>query len=181
MKNLATIFSFVISFTIILSCKQTSSSNEEIKKTDKDTITTNEDTIPTDTIIEDNIEDRNKKLDANLVLKDKLIKEKLIKKGYKYSITRMSSFRNQKENDLLPLSAKNSFHLLGKALDVIVLDINNDYHINLKDVDLFVSIIKEVETENKALVGGIGTYKNKWYSKQMVHFDTRGYAAYWNY
>ena len=92
MKNLATIFSFVISFTIILSCKQTSS-NEEIKKTDKDTIATNEDTIPTDTttIIEDNIEDRNKKLDANLVLKDKLIKEKIIKKGHSYSVVRGSA------------------------------------------------------------------------------------------
>ena len=82
---------------------------------------------------------------------------------------------------MLPLSAKNSFHLLGKALDVIVWDINNDYRINLQDVDLFISIIKEVEAENKVLVGGIGTYKNKWYSKQMVHFDIRGYAAYWNY
>lgn len=179
-KNLATILSFVISFTIILSCKQTTSSNEDTKKTDKDTII-NEDTILTDTIIEDSLEDRNKKLDANLVLKDKLIKEKIIEKGYKYSITRISSFRNQKENDLLPLSAKNSFHLLGKALDVIVWDINNDYRINLQDVDLFISIIKEVEAENKALIGGIGTYKNNKLSRQMVHFDTRGYAAYWNY
>lgn len=175
MKNVVILFSVLISFTIISSCKEEKTSNkeektsnEEIKIIDKDTITTN-------------IEEDNKQLDANLVLKDKLIKEKIIEKGYKYSITRISSFRNQKENDLLPLSAKNSFHLLGKALDVIVWDINNDYRINLQDVDLFISIIKEVEAENKALIGGIGTYKNNKLSRQMVHFDTRGYAAYWNY
>lgn len=174
-KNIVILLCFLVSFAIISSCKQENpsnkeekTSNEEIKIIDKDTITTN-------------IEEDNKQLDANLVFKDRLIKEKIIEKGYNYSVFRVSSLRNQKENDLLPLSAKNSFHLLGKALDVIVLDINKDYRVNLKDVDLFVSIIKEVEAENKALVGGIGTYKNKWYSKQMVHFDTRGYAAYWNY
>lgn len=168
MKIIIILLSFLINFTIISSCKQENSSNQVEKTTEKDTTTTI-------------IEEDNKKLDANLVLKDKLIKEKIIKKGYKYNVLRVSSLRNEKENDLLPLSAKNSFHLLGKALDVVVLDINDDFSINLEDVDLFISIIKEVETENKALIGGIGTYKNKRISQQMVHFDIRGYAAYWNY
>lgn len=169
MKYLIFILLIIIIFTSILPY------SVELK-THKDS-TNQIDTIGSDIqVVEDD-----DKLTNELIIKNKLIKEKIISKGHKYRVIRISSFRNEKENNLLPLSAKNSFHLHGKAIDVIVLDINNDFRVNNKDVDLFLSIIKEVERENPKLIGGIGTYKNSWYSKQMVHFDTRGYATFWNY
>ena len=94
-------------------------SNQSAKANNDTTITDDSTAIEQDTTTKD-IGNNNTNLSEKLILKDNLIKEKLLSKGYSYSILRISSFRNAKENALLPLSAKNSFHLEGKAIDVIV-------------------------------------------------------------
>ena len=75
-------------------------------------------------------------------------------------------------------AAKKSQHLQGNAIDIIVLDVNNDNEINGKDVDLIYTIL------NKKIIqdgGGIGTYKKQsgFFNQQMVHFDCRGNRARW--
>ncbi|MDW8295549.1 MAG: hypothetical protein RMJ97_01575 [Raineya sp.] len=59
-------------------------------------------------------------------------------------------------------------------------DINKDGKKNTQDVDDFVQVVREVEKENSTLIGGVGTYKNKFFSRMMVHVDVRGYWASWN-
>jgi uncharacterized protein YcbK (DUF882 family) len=72
-----------------------------------------------------------------------------------------------------------SQHLHGNAIDIIVLDINNDGSSNAADVDIVYNILdKEIVRDS----GGVGTYKNMggFFSRQMVHFDYRGKKARWN-
>jgi uncharacterized protein YcbK (DUF882 family) len=120
-------------------------------------------------------------LDAKVIKKEKLLEEKLKAKGLKADFVRISGKRSKWFNDLLSLSTKNSFHLSGKAIDILVGDINNDRKQNETDVKLVVACLEEIEKENPDLVGGIGTYLNQGaWSKKMVHFDVRGYKARWN-
>ena len=121
------------------------------------------------------------KLDVKIIKKDSLLKVKLLKKGFDTDYTRISGKRSKWLNELLPLSAKNSTHLSGQAIDILVGDVNKDGSKNEKDVKLVISCLEEIERENSMLVGGLGTYltKNK-ISRRMVHFDVRGTKARWN-
>ena len=121
------------------------------------------------------------KLDPKVILKDKLLKEKLVKKGFTADYTRISGKRSKWLNELLPLSAKNSTHLSGQAIDILVGDVNNDKKEDAEDIKIVVACLEEIEKENPTLVGGIGTYLKKGsFSKKMVHFDVRGTKARWN-
>ncbi len=73
-----------------------------------------------------------------------------------------------------------SQHLHGNAIDVIVLDVNNDGKSNTADVDLVFDILdKKIVGDS----GGVGTYKKMkgFASKQMVHFDYRGKRVRWHH
>lgn len=73
-----------------------------------------------------------------------------------------------------------SQHLHGNAIDVIVLDVNNDGKSNIADVDLVFDILdKKIVGDS----GGVGTYKKMkgFASKQMIHFDYRGKRARWHH
>jgi uncharacterized protein YcbK (DUF882 family) len=112
------------------------------------------------------------------------LKNKLIEKGYDDNLVVVSGTRWKWHNHLLHYfetgAAKNSFHLKSKAIDVIVKDINHDGEANSEDV----LIVKEVlEKEIVGNRGGVGVYlkSNHFFSRQMVHFDCRGYRARWNY
>lgn len=120
-------------------------------------------------------------LDPKVVKKDSLLKVKLKKKGFDANYTRISGKRSKWLNELLPLSAKNSTHLSGQAIDILVGDVNKDDKKNEQDVKIVIACLEEIEQENPALVGGLGTYltKNK-ISRKMVHFDVRGTKARWN-
>lgn len=50
---------------------------------------------------------------------------------------------------------------------------------NAKDVNIVYTMLNKEIVQSK---GGLGTYKNLngFISKQMVHFDCRGYKARWN-
>lgn len=121
------------------------------------------------------------KLDIKVIKKEQLLEQKIKNKGLKPDFVRISGKRSQWFNDLLALSSKNSFHLSGKAIDILVGDINGDKKQDETDVKLVVACLEEIEKENPTLIGGIGTYLNQGaWSRKMVHFDVRGYKARWN-
>ena len=110
------------------------------------------------------------------------LKQELKKDDLSPSIYVISGRRWKLDNYLLNKlsgAASRSQHLVGNAIDIIVLDVNQDGTANKKDVDLVYNILNERIIKNK---GGIGTYKNEneFFSRQMIHFDCRGVSARWN-
>ncbi len=134
----------------------------------------------------------NEELDKNVRLKFKyLVEEIKNNNNYKNNLIVISTHRDEAMNSFLPLAAKKSLHTEGKAIDVLVGDINGDGVSNATDVDIVVGLLTNIERKHPKLVGGVGTYKNRPKTgnvikdvfiekgKQMVHFDTRGYHARW--
>ena len=76
-------------------------------------------------------------------------------------------------------ASKKSRHLRGQAIDIIVLDVNQDGKRNAQDVDIVYNILDKRIIKDK---GGIGTYKKEsgFFSRQMIHFDCRGKRARWH-
>ena len=112
----------------------------------------------------------------------KELKNSLIENQYDPNLFVISGRRFALDNWLLNLfggAAKNSQHLQGTAIDIIVLDVNNDGISNGKDVDIVYQVLNRKIIKNK---GGIGTYKNEsgFFNKQMIHFDLRGSRARWH-
>lgn len=108
------------------------------------------------------------------------LKTELLAKGYRPKTLVISGKRAIWHNQLLTQfgAASKSQHLVGTAIDIIVLDINNDGKANRTDVDIVVKILESIVGQN----GGIGTYiseKAIW-NRQMVHFDSRGKKARWH-
>ena len=111
----------------------------------------------------------------------KELKQTLKQKGFKDRVLVICTKRNEWINDIfikISQAEPNSRHLKGEAIDILVFDINSDGKINGKDVDIVYNILDtEIIKDN----GGIGAYKNQGLlSRQMVHFDCRGYRAKWN-
>jgi hypothetical protein len=103
-----------------------------------------------------------------------LIDRKLEEKGYRRWYFVSSGRRSAWYNDLLG-TVNNSYHLKGKAVDIIVLDIDADWIFNGSDISILEGVNSEVEKEHPELVGAFGTYRKEGgiYSN-MVHLDTRG-------
>lgn len=112
------------------------------------------------------------------------LKHSLKLKGYKARIYIVSCKRPKWYNTILvklKTGAKPySQHLHGDAIDIIVLDVNNDGKTNTNDVNIVFNILDKTIVGDS---GGVGTYKNMggFFSKQMVHFDYRGKRARWHY
>lgn len=103
-----------------------------------------------------------------------LIGEKLEKKGYRTLYFVSSGRRDKWYNDLLG-TVKNSYHLQGKAIDVMVLDIDGDWVFDGRDISILEDINREVENEYPGLIGAFGTYRKEGgIYANMVHLDTRG-------
>ena len=89
-----------------------------------------------------------------------------------YSIT--SGFRHPRYNKLVN-GKKCSRHLFGDAIDIAVQDINGDGRITRKDKRIITKILdKKIIRKN----GGLGSYEHH---PMVLHIDTRGYKARWNY
>ncbi len=69
--------------------------------------------------------------------------------------------------------AKQSRHIHGEAIDMVVGDIDNDGKYSSKDKKLLIDILEKEIIKDK---GGIGKYPGT----RTVHMDTRGYRARWN-
>ncbi len=105
------------------------------------------------------------------------LKHELKELGYQPNLFVSGGRRYKLDNYLLNKyagGAKNSLHLKGKAIDLIILDVNKDGKRNSKDI--VYRILDKKIIGNK---GGLGSYKNVngFLSRQMIHFDSRGYKA----
>lgn len=110
------------------------------------------------------------------------LKENLAEKGYQPRMFVISGRRYWLDNKLLAAfggASRNSRHLQGDAIDIVVLDINDDGLADAKDVDVVYRILDRELVRN---LGGIGTYKSEsgLLNRQMVHFDLRGHRARWH-
>lgn len=110
------------------------------------------------------------------------LKKALKDRGYQPRLLVVSTRRTKFHNNMqvkLSGAATKSKHLSGDAIDVIVLDVNNDGKRNFKDVNIVVDILEREIMKNK---GGIGTYKNEgsFLQRQMVHIDCRSKKGRWS-
>ena len=109
------------------------------------------------------------------------LKQELQKQGYKSKTLVISGKRARWHNRILTAfgASSKSQHLSGDAIDILVLDVNEDGKINSSDVDIVSQILDKEIIKKK---GGLGTYKNEnWiWNSQMVHFDTRETMARWH-
>ena len=111
-----------------------------------------------------------------------LIQAEIAKKGYNNYWFVISGKRFNWYNKILSNSDKKSFHLTGKAIDIYVFDINGDYKFDSVDIEIFESANHIVELKHPELAGAYGTYTTKGYfTKHMIHFDTRGKKHRYNY
>lgn len=110
------------------------------------------------------------------------LQERVAAQGHYPRFFVISGRRYWLDNKLLQLFSganRNSRHLQGDAIDIIVLDVNNDGAADSKDVDIVHGILdREIIGDQ----GGLGTYKGErgLLNRQMVHFDLRGHRARWN-
>ena len=112
----------------------------------------------------------------------KKLRKEIRNKGFQPKIFVISGKRWNLDNQILTRlsgASKNSQHLTGKAIDIIILDVNEDGEVDGKDVDLIYQILEEKILNGS---GGIGTYKNEkgLLNKQMIHFDLRKNKSRWN-
>ena len=108
-----------------------------------------------------------------------LIKYDIKSKGYKASWIVISQKRVTILNNFFKNSAKRSWHLQGKAIDIYVFDINGDNTFNKEDIRILDQANKSVEKKHHDLIGGFGDYfleKHDYLTKHMIHIDTRGYS-----
>jgi len=118
---------------------------------------------------------------SNVNYKLYLIKNEISKRGYTNNWFIISSKRHYWYNKILLNSSKKSYHLKGDAIDIYVLDIDNDGVFNYNDIKIIESANKEVELNHPELIGALGTYTTKGYfTKHMIHIDTRGYKKRYN-
>lgn len=120
--------------------------------------------------------------DCEARTKLQMIDDEIQKRGYNTNWIVISGKRNRLYNNILPNSAKNSYHLHGKAIDIFVFDIDGDKKFTKKDIEIFKSANEYVENLNPNLIGAVGTYTNKGpLTRHMIHIDVRGYKKSYNY
>lgn len=110
------------------------------------------------------------------------LKKELIAKDYEPNYFILSTNRPKWFNNLLVQfggAASKSQHIQYTAIDIIVLDVNNDGKKDAKDIDIVYKILDRKIIGRK---GGVGTYKNEsgFFNRQMIHFDSRGHKARWH-
>ena len=116
--------------------------------------------------------------DKDVIRKLDLIENELKSKNYKTKWVIISQKRNVFINNLLPNSAKKSYHLKGIAIDIYVFDINGDNYFDIKDIKILEKANNNVEKKYPELKGAFGDYfidKNGYFTKHMIHIDTRGF------
>jgi hypothetical protein len=115
-------------------------------------------------------------------LKVALLKADLIERGFQPKWIIISEKRNKVYNSLLAHSVDSSEHMKGKAIDLYVFDIDGDGSFGISDIQLFQQSNKRVEKQHPELKGAFGDYFKKingYFSKHMIHIDTRGYSVYY--
>lgn len=120
--------------------------------------------------------------DKDTRFKLSLIEDEVSKRGYKTNWIVISGKRSKWYNSLLSNSKEGSYHISGKAIDIYVFDIDGNNRFDQKDIDILRSANNHVEKNHPRLTGAFGTYRGKGYfSRNMVHLDTRGFKVSYNY
>ncbi|MDG1914751.1 MAG: D-Ala-D-Ala carboxypeptidase family metallohydrolase [Crocinitomix sp.] len=98
---------------------------------------------------------------------------KLDENGYnKYGFHVRESHRHPTYNEKKG-GASSSQHIWGKAVDIVIQDINNDGKKTQADKTIVLDIMEEIVGNN----GGLGRYPGS----MTVHFDFRGHRARWDF
>jgi len=109
------------------------------------------------------------------------LKAELKEQGYRERLLVISSKRAKWHNEILRLfgASSKSKHLTGDAIDIMVMDVNNDGRMDGHDVDIVYSILDQKIIRNS---GGLGTYKTEFFiwNSQMIHVDSRAKKTRWN-
>jgi uncharacterized protein YcbK (DUF882 family) len=115
----------------------------------------------------------------------KLIKTELKQMGYN---PKWFIISGRRDKFLTKISYNNSkkfsYHMVGKAIDIEVIDIDGDWDFDKNDISLIEKANNIVEKNNPKLVGAFGTYRgpnSDWLEWRQVHFDTRGYKKRYNH
>jgi len=119
-----------------------------------------------------------KDLDPRIRKKEQLLAQALRRKGLKPAYWIISGHRSEWFNRLLPLSARQSTHRRGLALDIWVWDVNGDWRVDREDVELCRQELERI-SRLPGMAGGLGTYYRS--APQMVHFDVSGAGRRWGY
>jgi uncharacterized protein YcbK (DUF882 family) len=105
----------------------------------------------------------------------------LVKEGFRDKLLVISTKRENWHNELLIKfgASSKSRHLIGDAIDILVLDVNDDGQMNDKDVGIVCQILDQKILKGQ---GGLGTYKSEdWiWNRQTVHLDCRQGSSRWN-
>lgn len=115
----------------------------------------------------------------------KLIKTELKQMGYN---PKWFIISGKRDNFLTKISYNNSkkfsYHMVGKAIDIEVIDIDGDWDFDDQDIQIFKNANKIVESKYPNLKGAVGTYrrgKKDIIERHQIHIDTRGKSTSYNY
>lgn len=112
-------------------------------------------------------------IDKELLYKILELQNELAKRGYNSDGFQIKNGHRHPTHNSRIGGAKKSQHIAGKAVDIVVLDINRDGKSNQSDKEIVLEILEEKVIRNK---GGIGRYPGT----MVVHFDVRGKKARWD-
>ena len=109
-----------------------------------------------------------------VLTKLRMIEDEVYRRGYDPNWIIISGKRSQWYNDILRLSAKNSQHVKGNAVDIYVFDVDCDGKFTKKDIEIVRLANISVEKNFPEYKGFFNTYLNKGiFAKRMIHIDVR--------
>ncbi len=112
-------------------------------------------------------------IDNKLLYKLLELQEALYQKGYNETGFKIINGHRHPQKNKSVGGASKSRHILGEALDISILDINDDGKRNYEDKEIVLEILENSVIANE---GGIGRYPHS----MSIHFDVRGYKARWD-
>ena len=112
-------------------------------------------------------------IDRELLFKILELQNELTKRGYNSDGFQVKNGHRHPAHNSRIGGAKKSQHIAGKAVDIVVSDINKDGKSTQADKEIVLKILDEKVIRNK---GGIGRYPGT----MVVHFDVRGKKARWD-
>lgn len=113
------------------------------------------------------------RIDKKILYKIIELREILAKNGYaKKGFEIRHGYRTPKHNELVGGASK-SRHIVGEAVDMVILDVNKDGKYSDEDKQVILDLLEQRIIKNQ---GGIGKYPGT----RTVHMDVRGYRARWD-
>lgn len=118
-------------------------------------------------------------LTPDIRLKKNKLDNYLIQKGYKTDYILLSGYRPPWLNKMMPLSAKKSVHQQGKAIDLLLFDINGNGYFDNDDLTIVSNALDHLDKKYPHQRGGVGLYHRSF--PRMIHFDVSGIHRHWDY